>query len=80
VEGETEAREREAPPAARIQETEEEEGGKLHPRHRGCHTDGCRGNVRRADMQSYWSLLSRATDSWRAWSSDAAAVILGVSR
>jgi len=48
----------EAPPAAGIQDTEEEEGGKLHPWHRGCHTDGCRGNVKGTDTQSYLPLLS----------------------
>jgi len=37
------------------------------------------GQCEGADTQSYLPLLSWATDSRRAWSSDAAAVILGVS-
>jgi len=52
-------RRREAPPAAGIQETEEKEKGeKLNPRHWGCHTDRCRGNVKGVDTQSYLILLS----------------------
>jgi len=34
-----------SPAAGTMENGGGEEGGELRPRHRGCHTDGCQGNV-----------------------------------